>query len=87
MTVSSHSVEDALSTAGADYVLLAPIFKPLSKTDDRPALGTNSIQEFTRRSRTPVLALGGITHGNARACMDAGAAGIAGIRFFDDDPR
>jgi thiamine-phosphate pyrophosphorylase len=87
VTASCHSVDDAEATAGADYVLLAPIFRPLSKPNSRPALGTNSIQEFTRRSRTPVLALGGITHENARACIEAGAAGIAGISFFDDDPR
>ncbi len=87
VTVASHSVEDAGNTAGADYVLLAPIFKPFSKADSGPALGTNSIREFCQRSRTPVLALGGITRENARACIAAGAAGIAGISFFDDDPR
>jgi thiamine-phosphate pyrophosphorylase len=82
VTVSCHRIEDARKTAGASFVLLAPIFKPLSKTDHRPVLGTEAIAEFTRRSRTPVLALGGIDHENARACIDAGAAGIAGITCF-----
>jgi len=82
VTVSCHRVEDAPKVAGASFVLLAPIFKPLSKSDDRPVLGTGAITEFTRRSPTPVLALGGVNRENARACMDAGAAGIAGITCF-----
>ena len=83
VTVACHSIDDAVRTAGADYVLLAPIFAPLSKEDQRPALGTEAIREFTRRSLTPVLALGGITNENVAACLEAGAAGIAGISFFE----
>ena len=82
VTVSCHQIEDAPTTAGANFVLLAPIFKPLSKIDHRPVLGTEAIAEFTRSSATPVLALGGIDHENAGACMNAGAAGIAGITCF-----
>jgi len=82
VTASCHRVEDAGRCEGADYVVLAPIFTPLSKDDDRPPLGVSAIAEFIRRSPVPVLALGGITRENARACTDAGAAGIAGITYF-----
>jgi thiamine-phosphate diphosphorylase len=82
VSVSCHSLEDAQHTRSADYVLLAPIFKPLSKHDQRPVLGTRAIEEFVRRSSIPILALGGITRENARECVDAGAAGIAGITYF-----
>jgi thiamine-phosphate pyrophosphorylase len=82
VTVSCHAVEDARSIRGAGFVLLAPIFKPLSKTDGRPALGTVAITHFTRNSPIPVLGLGGIDYENARRCMAAGAAGIAGITYF-----
>jgi len=33
-------------------------------------------------SRVPVLAIGGIDGTNARACLDAGAAGIAAIGLW-----
>jgi thiamine monophosphate synthase len=83
VTVSCHGIENAQNTDGASYVLLAPIFKPLSKEDGRPALGTGAITEFARRSPIPVLALGGINYDNARLCISAGAAGIAGITCFE----
>jgi thiamine-phosphate pyrophosphorylase len=82
VTVSCHHVDDVEKVSGADFVLLAPIFKPLSKKDARPALGVTAITEFTRRSSTPVLALGGIDLENAAACVAAGAAGVAGITCF-----
>jgi thiamine-phosphate pyrophosphorylase len=82
VTISCHEIEDAQKAAGASFILLAPIFKPLSKMDHRPVLGTAAIAELTGRSPIPVLALGGIDHDNARACLDSGAAGIAGISYF-----
>jgi thiamine-phosphate pyrophosphorylase len=82
ITIARHGIDATHEITGADFVLLGPIFNPLSKIDSAPALGTGAITEFTRRSRTPVLALGGITQENARACMEAGAAGFAGITCF-----
>jgi thiamine-phosphate pyrophosphorylase len=82
VTVSCHQIEDAQKVPGAGFILLAPIFKPLSKMDHRPVLGTAAIAELTKQSPIPVLALGGLDHENASACIDAGAAGIAGITYF-----
>jgi thiamine-phosphate pyrophosphorylase len=82
VSVSCHNVNDAEKLAGASFIVLAPIFQPLSKAAQGPALGVSAIREFTRRSAVPVLALGGITDQNARTCIDAGAVGIAGITYF-----
>ena len=66
---------------GANYVLLAPIFETPSKPGKEP-LGLKVLETVSRRLRIPVIALGGIDVGNAERCISAGAAGIAGIRLY-----
>ena len=82
--VSCHSLEDAVRAEqeGASYVLLAPVFDPLSKAPSGPALGLEGLAAVCRAVRIPVWALGGITEDNAPACIAAGAAGVAGITLF-----
>lgn len=84
--VSCHSLADALAaqTAGADYVLLGPIFATPSKLQYGPPLGVTTLREVTARVSIPVLALGGITPDRVALCRQNGAAGIAGIRIFQD---
>jgi thiamine-phosphate pyrophosphorylase len=67
---------------GADFAVLAPIFHPLSKVSDRLPLGLDQLRSITAQSKIPIIALGGITEENAPLCMEAGAAGIAGITLF-----
>jgi thiamine-phosphate pyrophosphorylase len=42
------------------------------------------LQEVCRSVSIPVLAIGGIDAANSKACLEAGAAGIAAIRMFQD---
>ncbi|MCL5671652.1 MAG: thiamine phosphate synthase [Acidobacteria bacterium] len=83
---SCHSLEEALKaeTGGADYILLGPIFDTPSKRPYGSPLGLDKLSEVTSRIRIPVLALGGITVERVRTCLEAGAAGIAGIRLFQE---
>ncbi|MDQ2856181.1 MAG: thiamine phosphate synthase, partial [Acidobacteriota bacterium] len=47
-------------------------------------LGLEKLAEVTTTlAPFPVLALGGVTVDNARDCLRAGAAGIAGISLFN----
>jgi thiamine-phosphate pyrophosphorylase len=82
--VSCHSVDDVLRAAdeGADYVYLSPIFESVSKPGYGPVLGVETLSEAVRRVTIPVIALGGVTRANEALCLDAGAAGIAGISYF-----
>lgn len=87
--VSCHSIEEVQQAEqeGADYALLGPIFPPLSKSPERPALGLASLSQAVESVRIPVLALGGITQDRAGACAAAGASGIAGIFLYQAQRR
>ncbi|HXJ38833.1 MAG TPA: thiamine phosphate synthase [Bryobacteraceae bacterium] len=82
ITVACHNEADVRNAKGADYALLAPIFSPLSKAEDRVPLGLTELNRIAMISPTPILALGGITAFNASLCAEAGAAGIAGISLY-----
>jgi len=87
--VSAHTPEEvgAAAAAGADYAHLAPIFAPLSKPAERPALGTAALQ-VSSRPGFRVLAQGGIEPGNTAQVIRCGASGIAvtGTILQADDP-
>jgi len=82
--VSCHSLEDvrAAEAAGADYALLGPIFETESKLRYGPPLGLEALGRAARQTAIPVLALGGVTVQRVELCLEAGAAGIAGISIF-----
>jgi len=85
IAVSCHSKEEVARAAssGADFVVFAPVFEKRDAPDVHPA-GLGALRDACRQS-IPVLALGGITLENARQCIDAGAAGIAAIRLFQEN--
>jgi thiamine-phosphate pyrophosphorylase len=51
---------------------------------DATLAGLDNLQRASQY-RIPVLALGGVTMENAGSCLQAGAAGIAGIRLFQNN--
>jgi thiamine-phosphate diphosphorylase len=83
---SSHSLEEALAAEGdgADYVFFGPVFATPSKAEFGPPQGVAKLEQVCRRVGVPVLAIGGITAENAAECQQAGSAGIAAIRLFQE---
>lgn len=85
---SCHGLEETLAAErdGASYVVFGPVFETPSKARFGPPLGTAPLREACGRARIPVLAVGGVNAANAGECFQAGAAGIAAIRLFQEAP-
>ena len=85
IAVSCHTAEEIASAEahGADFAVFGPVLgKGL-----QPGIGIDQLRAVCNRKSAskpgmPVLALGGITLGNAAECLAAGADGLAGIRLF-----
>lgn len=65
---------------GAGYLGAGPVWATPSKPDAGEPIGLDGLAEICQAVTVPVVAIGGIDASNARACMDAGAAGVAVIR-------
>jgi thiamine-phosphate pyrophosphorylase len=85
VAVSCHSAEELrrAEREGADFAVLAPIFEKAG-ADGRTLRQGIGLDELRRaaQQRIPVFGLGGVTEANAALCAEAGAAGVAGIRLF-----
>ncbi len=79
IAVSCHTDDEikAAQSSGADFAVFGPVFgKSGSQGTGFSALSSASSHEIS------VLALGGVTAENAKLCLERGAAGLAGIRLF-----
>ncbi len=92
--VSAHSATEVANAEshGADFAVFAPVFekKGAEKAGAENREGLEQLRRICHRTETaqppmPVLALGGITLENAQQCVEAGAAGIAAIRLFQQN--
>jgi thiamine-phosphate pyrophosphorylase len=83
--VSCHTPAE-VAQAKANAATFA-VFAPVFEKKDSPrthAAGLAQLREACQIG-IPVLALGGITSSNAQSCLEAGAAGIAAIRLFQEN--
>jgi len=85
LAVSCHTVADVFRAEAedADFTVFAPVFGKHNAPGTQPA-GLAALREACR-VKIPVLALGGVTIENAASCLEAGAAGVGGIRLFQEN--
>jgi len=62
-----------------DYVAVGPVFATGSKANPDPVVGLELVRRARAMTRLPVVAIGGITLGNARSVIEAGADAVAVI--------
>jgi thiamine-phosphate pyrophosphorylase len=88
---SCHTVAEleVARRQGADRVTYSPVFATDSKPGYGPALGLDGLKAGCRAvPGLAVIALGGVGPGRVRACVEAGASGVAimGAAMGADDP-
>jgi thiamine-phosphate pyrophosphorylase len=86
---SSHNVNQLCAAGGepVDYVALGPIFATGSKQNPDPLVGVEELQRCRALVEKPLVAIGGITLGNALDVLRAGADSVAVIAgLFPDAP-
>ena len=88
VSISCHSAPEAerARALGADLILFAPVFeKVVAGQLVFPGHGLVGLRAACDAAApVPVIALGGITRENTNDCLKAGAAGVAGIRLFQN---
>lgn len=76
----------AAQTEPVNYVAFGPIFPTASKAHPDPTTGPEALKQIRSLTTRPLVAIGGITLANARACFEAGADSLAIIAGLLPDP-
>jgi thiamine-phosphate pyrophosphorylase len=86
---STHSVEQAKEavTLPIDYIAIGPIFTTSTKTNPSTTLGLEGLRAVREAvGNVPLVAIGGISHSNAREVIEAGADCVAVIGALLSSP-
>ncbi len=85
---STHTIEQAIAATKLpiDYLAIGPIFATTTKCDTAPVLGIEGLRAVRQAiGAFPLVAIGGISHANARDVISAGADSVAVISALLSD--
>jgi thiamine-phosphate pyrophosphorylase len=87
--VSTHNPEQLAEAdkTTANYLAIGPVFLTLSKANPDPVIGLDGVRRVRALTRKPLVAIGGITRGNCRSVIEAGADAVAVISDLIREPR
>jgi thiamine-phosphate pyrophosphorylase len=87
--VSTHNPEQLREAdrTSADYLAIGPVFSTTSKERPDPVVGLEGVRRARQLTRKPLVAIGGITRGNAASVIEAGADSVAVISDLLREPR
>ncbi len=76
--ISTHNIEQAINAEkdGADYIGFGPIFPTQTKNAGKPR-GIDMLRQVKTRVNIPVVAIGGINHGNVKSVIETGVDAVA----------
>ena len=77
---SVHSLDAALASTGADYVIFGPVWETATHPGARP-FGLDQLRLVARESTIPVIAIGGVTRERVPELAEI-CAGYAAISLF-----
>ncbi len=82
---SIHHPTEAAAARDCDFLLFGTVFASSGKPAGHRVAGVDMLADACRRTRVPVLAIGGIDETNVHEVAAAGAAGIAAVSLFMAD--
>lgn len=87
--VSTHTLEQVKEAdAGpADYIAIGPVFPTTGKKNPDQIVGIAGVRKARAATKKPLVAIGGITRGNANSALEAGADSVAVISDLLSSPR
>lgn len=86
---SAHNPEQAFTATKfpLDYIAIGPIFNTQTKENPDPVVGLDNLKMIRQITNNfPIVAIGGVTRENARACLAAGAQSVAVISALLENP-
>jgi thiamine-phosphate pyrophosphorylase len=78
ITIAAHGLDAARAGAGADALVVSPIFPSRSPSAGAP-LGVEGLKRIVDAVETPVYALGGVCADTVARLLDTGIVGIAAV--------